>query len=198
MFSSDTLVRGELIIVTQLRIALAIFLCSVLIAPPSLVFAASGKALSAFTFEVTPGVGTNLPYDIWGTPGTMDVLSLRTAYAASPGGNIELGMLYQMAADDKAYTIDLGYRMDIPTDAFLAFFNIGYHVSKFELSVDYDDNGDCVPTNCLTDSGYHHGLNFGGGVFIPVSASRVIRLGMKFHKKPITWLLIEAGVGFRF
>ncbi len=162
-------------------------------------FAAGKKStLTAFTIEVTPGLGTSLPYDIWGTPGTLDVISLRSAYALSPDSNIEVGVLYQMASDDKAYTIDVGYRMDIPTEAFNAYFNLGYHVSHFDLSVDYDENGDCVPTNCRTDSGFHRGINFGGGVFVPISPTRVLRLGMKFHKNPITWLLIEAGVGFRF
>jgi hypothetical protein len=167
--------------------------------PQSWVWSQSkGGGLSPFTLEFTPGLGVNLPYDIWGTPGTMDVFSLRTAYSVNPGGNLELGFLYHQASEDNAYTLDLGYRVDIPSDVFLAFFNVGYHISQFNLEPDFDENGDCVPSNCLTDSGIHHGLNFGGGIFIPITQTRALRLAMRFYKNPITWLLIEAGVGFRF
>lgn len=153
---------------------------------------------SNYFLELTPAVGTNLPYDLWGTPGTFSVLGARAfAPIAAPNG-IEAGFLYQYAGVDKAYTVDLSYRFEIPTEAFLSYFNIGYHYSIFDLEIDYDENGACVPANCLTDSGDHHGFSFGAGVMAPLGTATIGKLGMRFYKNPITWLLLEAGLGIRF
>ncbi len=153
---------------------------------------------SNYLFEIAPTLGTNLPYDSWGIPGTLSVIGVRGFVPISGPNGVEASVLYQSAGGDTAYTIDASYRFEVPTEAFISFFNIGYHYSIFDLDVDYDAAGVCVPTSCATDSGTHQGIVFGAGVMAPLGTSTMGRLGMRFYKNPVTWLLLEAGLGFRF
>lgn len=156
-------------------------------------------ALAAYTIEVTPVVGLNLPYDIWGTPGTLNIIGIRSAYSLSPDSSVEVGFLYHHKLPDSMTGFDIVYRKEMVAESMNTFFVIGAHFTKFNLSVDRDADGVCVPTTCATDSGTHAGFVIGAGINLPVNPSAPIRLGMRFYKKnPSLMLLLEAGVGIRF
>ena len=157
------------------------------------------KGFAAYTWELNAAAGIDLPYDIWGTPGTFSTLALGAAYKVSEKGSIQLSTIYQHASThDKAYTVDVGYGYELVAADFNTFFVAGLHYSHYALTVDHDSTGACVPENCLTDSGNHSGIFVGGGLQIPLSEFTPLRLSMKFFQNPQLWLLLEAGVGFRF
>lgn len=150
-----------------------------------------------YKFEIAPLLGKNLPYDLWGTPGTLSVYGVRGAVPL-PTGALEGGALYQVEGADKAYTLDFGYRYDTYFETLNFVLDVGIHASKFSLTVDYDSNGVCVPTNCSTDSGTHMGYYFGGGLSVPLSPTMPLRLRMRFYKSPQVWLLLNAEIAIRF
>lgn len=157
-----------------------------------------GTAGPGYQFEIAPLLGLNLPYDLWGTPGTLNIIGVRGAYRLpNPNGAIEGAALYHHKLPDKAYTGEVAYRHEIYTNTLNGFFVFGFHYSKFDLEIDYDSNGDCVPANCKTDSGFHSGFTYGGGILFPVG-EYPIRLGVRFYQNPQNWLLLEIGYGVRF
>lgn len=158
---------------------------------------AQNEAKVDYKFEISPLVGKNLPYDLWGTPGTLSVYGLRAAVPL-PTGALEGGVLYQVEGTDKAYTLDFGYRYDTYFETLNFVLDVGVHASKFSLTVDYDSLGACVPANCSTDSGTHMGYYFGGGLSVPLSPAVPLRLRMRFYKSPQVWLLLNAEVALRF
>jgi hypothetical protein len=156
-------------------------------------------ALAPYTVEFSPVLGILLPYDIWGTPGTMNTVGIRSSYVLSPpDGAIEIGALYHSAGVDRAFVIDASWRQEIALDFLLSYFSIGYHYSKWDLDIDYDAAGLCVPTSCQTDSGFHSGIKVGAGVQIPLGPTTPLKLGMIFYSGPQLILLLEAGLGIRF
>lgn len=157
-----------------------------------------GSLSSAYTFEITPFIGKNLPYDLWGTPDNLKIIGVRGAFRVpNPNGAIEASFFYHYAGPDKAYTTDVSYRYEVYSNFLNGYFNIGVHFSRFSLEPDLDANGDCVLPGCVTDSGQHSGLTYGGGIMLPVG-TYPIRLGVRFYQNPQSWLLLEAGYGFRF
>jgi hypothetical protein len=159
----------------------------------------SGSLISAnYAFEIAPLIGKNLPYDLWGTPGTLNVLGIRGAVRLpNPSGAIESSFLYHHAGPDKAYTFDLSFRHEIYTGFINGYFNLGAHYSRYSLEADRDGNGNCVIPGCLTDSGNHTGLTYGGGILLPIG-EWPIRLGVRFYQNPQSCLLLEASYGIRF
>lgn len=160
---------------------------------------------TSYTIELTPNLGINLPYDLWGTPGTLSTIGLRGAYnITSLGGTgaLELGAFVQHADPDRAYTADAGYRYDFVQEGLNAFFGIGFHYSYFKLVADTNEDGSCVVASstgaCLTDSGAHSGIYVGGGIMMPLTPSIPVKFSMRFYNSPQLWLLLEMGMGFRF
>lgn len=153
---------------------------------------------ASYSMEISPIIGINLPYDLWGAD-TLNVLGLRGAYRLpSPTGAFESGILYHHNGADKAYTFDLAYRHELYTGFINGFFVVGAHFSRYSLTIDRDSAGNCVPVNCQTDSGNHTGVTYGGGLLVPIGETDPLRLGVRFYNNPQTWLLLEAGWGFRF
>lgn len=160
---------------------------------------AQDAGLAPWTIEFSPVIGLNLPYDVWGTPGSLGVYGIRSAYSVTPESSAILGFLYHTADPDTAFTVDALYRFELKADGLLPYFDVGLHYSKFSFEVDLDDTGACVPSSCATDSGVHTGIAIGGGLLIPLSPTMPLRLGMRFYKKnPFLFLLLEAEIGFRF
>lgn len=161
---------------------------------------------TSYTFEITPHFGIDLPYDLWGTPGTLKTIGLRFAYnlaGAGGAGALETAAIVQHADPDRAYTFDLGYRYDFVQEGLNAFFSIGFHNSYFKLVADRKADGSCVVPNsagtaCLTDTGNYVGLFVGGGIMFPLAPSIPLKFAMRFYSKPQLWLLLEMGLGFRF
>jgi hypothetical protein len=162
--------------------------------------AASARATvdGSYALEIAPLLGINLPYDLWGAQ-TLSVYGLRAGYRLpNPSGVAELGLLYHTKVDDKAYTVDGAYRHEVYSNLLNGFFVIGLHYSLYDLTVDYNSSGECVPKNCKTDSGSHFGLTYGAGLLVPVGETEPLRLGVRYYRNPQTWLLLEAAWGFRF
>jgi opacity protein-like surface antigen len=167
------------------------------------VFAAVKSAHAAssfepFTYEIEPVLGLNLPYDFWGTQGTLSMFGLRMAYAINEKSAIESGIFAQHADPDRIYTFDVSYRYELETDVLNPFFNFGLHYSRVNFTVDHDSTGACIPANCQTDSGNKIGVLVGAGLQIPINSKLPLKLSMRFYKEPVLWLLLEAGLGFRF
>lgn len=156
-----------------------------------------GVELAAYTLEITPLIGINLPYDLWGATGTLNVLGVQSALSINEAGAISVGALYHYKTNDTAYTFDAGYRHEIKSLMFNAFFDIGLHYSQFNLEIDYDSDNNCIPANCLTDSGSHSGIYAGTGLIIPLAPMTLIRLGFRFYSNPQSWVMINAGLGIR-
>lgn len=159
--------------------------------------------LIPYTFEIEPVIGTLLPRDIWGTPGTMSTVGIRSSYVISPpDGAFEASVLYHSAGstdlEDHAMMYDLSWRQDFKSDLLLAYFNIGMQYSKWNLDIDYDATGACDPANCLTDAGTYTGIRVGAGIIMPLGPNTPLRMAMTFYKGPQLILLLEAGVGIRF
>jgi len=151
-----------------------------------------------YTFEIAPLVGKNLPYDLWGTPGTMSVIGVRGAFRLpNPHAAVESSIFYHHAGPDNAYTIDVSFRYELYSDFLNGYFNIGAHYSRYNLEPDLEADGSCVLTGCVTDSGNHSGLTYGGGVMLPLG-EWPLRLGIRFYQNPQSWLLLEASYGIRF
>jgi hypothetical protein len=165
---------------------------------PSARAAQGASPFSPWTLEFTPIVGINLPYDIWGTPSTLSVLGLRSAYSINPQASVSLGAMFHDGGVDKGYTVDALFRYEMNTEAGVAFFEVGIHDTYLVFDIDYDELGNCVPSNCQTDSGNHLGVAIGGGVQFPIGPMMPLRLAMHFYKEPTLWLLLEAGIGIRF
>lgn len=167
---------------------------------------AGGGALADYTFEVTPLIGINLPYDLWGSSGTLTVYGIRGGYNLDKLGGvgaIETSFLYHKAGSDSAMTYDLGYLYDFQEYGVNAFFTAGFHYSKFSLSIDYDEGHEddaayCNPRNCQTDSGTYSGIYVGGGINVPINPRVPVRFGMRFYNNPQLWLLLDMGVSVRF
>ena len=166
-------------------------------------FAAQAQVskLAQFSFEVTPTIGKLLPYDLWGTPGTLTTYGLRTGYSLhqiGAAGVLEASFLYHDAKPDHAYTTDLGWNYEFAEQGLEVFFSIGFHYSYFSLKPDLDSDGNCVLSGCVTDSGPHSGVFLGGGLMIPLTATLPLRFAMRFYNKPQLWLLLETGLSIRF
>ena len=163
----------------------------------------SAITLQPYRVEFTPVLGTLLPRDIWGTPGTLNTVGLRSSVVVSdPDGAIEVSGLYHYAGKkdpaDHAVTFDVSWRQEFKNDLLNAYFNIGMHYSKWTLDLDYANDGSCFPENCQTDSGTHTGYRVGAGVIIPLGPNTPLKLAMDFYNGPQLLLLLEMGVGIRF
>jgi hypothetical protein len=157
--------------------------------------AVSGK----YNVELAPLLGKNLPFDLWGVQGSLTAAGIRvSAKPENWAGAGEASTFYQAAGSDKAYTVEVAYRHEVYGALFNGFFSLGYHVSKFSLTTDYDANGNCVLKNCGNDSGLHSGFSYGGGLLIPVSELNPLKLGIRYYQNPQTWVLIEMSYGLRF
>lgn len=154
--------------------------------------------LASYKWEFGGTAGLNLPYDLWGTPGTLSTLGVFGAMKVNDKGSISLGAILQHADPDRAYTAEALFRYELSSASVNAIFMAGLHYSYFSLDLDYDETGSCVPANCLTDSGSHTGIVVGGGLQIPLGNYTPFRLAMKFYQSPQIWLLLEAGIGFRY
>jgi len=159
---------------------------------------AQNAGFAPYTIEVTPYLGLNLPYDLWGTPGTFSTKALRAAYKFNEKALLRVGAVYQSAGADKVYTGDAVIGWELTTADLYTTFHVGFHFSRFNLDIDYDDEENCIPANCQTDSGNHSGIAVGAGLMIPISEKTPLRLGMTFYTNPQLWLLLEMGIGFRF
>lgn len=155
-------------------------------------------ALGNYTIEVTPTVGIMLPYDFWGIEGTLNTYGIQSAYSVNDTGAITLSALYHSKDGDTGYTVDSGYRHEINSNLFHAYFDVGLHYSNFSLERDYDSEGNCVPANCRVDSGTYFGIYGGTGLVIPLGQSTLARFGFRFYNNPQAWVLLGAGIGFRF
>lgn len=158
-----------------------------------------GQISADYLIEIMPFVAKNLPYDLWGTPGTLSVLGIRGAIRiGNPSGALEGSAFYHHASPDVAYSLEAAYRHEVYSSGFInGYFAIGMHVSLFQLEEDRDVNGNCVVAGCRTDSGTHYGVTYGGGVMLPVG-EYPIKLGLRFYQNPQRFLLLEAGYGIRF
>jgi hypothetical protein len=158
-----------------------------------------GEELSAdYAIEIAPMIAMNLPYDLWGTPGTLNTLGARGSIRmANENGALEGAALYHHAGEDNAYTIEAAYRFETYTGFLNGFFSIGLHYSVFNLEPDRNASGECVLDGCLTDSGQHYGLTYGGGIMLP-TGQYPVKLGIRFYQNPQQWLLLEAAYGIRF
>jgi len=158
-----------------------------------------GVKLAPYTLEVTPTLGVNLPHDIWGAQ-TLTIVGSRAAWSFAPSHALEAGLLYQFGNNDKGYTTDVLYRYEMSSDLVDTFFTVGYHLTKLDLGLDQDPvTGVCDPTNCLTDTGWHKGIELGAGIQTPITPQVPLKFGMRFLKKnPSLMLLLEVGVGLRF
>lgn len=157
-----------------------------------------GVTLSKYTLEITPVVGFALPYDIWGIEGTLNTYGGQAAYSVNDDGALTAGGLFHQKSNDWAYTVDVGYRHEINSLLFHAYFDIGVHYSKFNLKIDYNSSGACVPANCRTDSGSYGGIYGGSGLVIPISSLTLVRGGFRFYNNPQAWVLITGGLSIRF
>ncbi len=153
----------------------------------------SSTGFAAYKLEFTPVIGKNLPYDLYGTPGTLSIIGLRSAYKVGAGA-VEVGAIVQHNDPDRAYTFDANYRGEIMAQGLNAYFVAGIHYSRFILTSEERDD----PNNGLTDSGNYVGITFGGGLQVPLSSSMPLKLGMRYYFKPQYWLVLEAGIGIRF
>lgn len=157
-----------------------------------------GLSLANYTFEVAPTVGINLPYDLWGAQSTLDVVGIQVAYSINDTGALTASAFYHSKGNDIAYTGDTGYRHEINSALFHAYFDVGVHYSKFKLGIDRDSAGNCDPANCKTDSGTYVGIYGGSGLVIPLSTLTLARMGFRFYNNPQAWVLLTASLGFRF
>ncbi len=152
-----------------------------------------------YAIEIMPFIARNLPYDIWGTPGTLSVLGFRGAVRiANPTGALEGSIFYHHADPDNAYTIEAAYRHEMYSSGFInGYIVIGFHYTQINFEEDRNSDGTCVLPGCLTDSGPHYGITYGGGIMLPVG-EYPIKLGLRFYQNPQKWLLLEMGYGIRF
>jgi hypothetical protein len=159
-----------------------------------------GNQLSKnYNLELAPLVARNLPFDLWGSPGALSAAGIRASgKLADWDGAGEVTTFYQSAGADKAYTIEVAYRHEIYGDIFNGYFVIGYHMSKFDLTTDYDSDGNCIPDNCGNDSGLHYGPSYGGGLLVPVGENNPLKFGIRYYQRPQTWVLVEMSYGIRF
>lgn len=158
----------------------------------------SGTTLAKYDFEITPTIGINLPYDLWGVEGTLNVYGLQGALPINDVGAISVSALYQTKGSDWGYTLDGGYRHEITSPLFNAFFDVGFHYTQMSLALDRNSDGECVPANCRTDSGSYMGMYAGSGLIVPFSSLTIARLGFRFYSNPQAWVLLSAGLGLRF
>jgi hypothetical protein len=158
-----------------------------------------GELNADYAVEIMPVVGKNLPYDLWGADdGLLSVFGLRSSLRLpNPTGSIEVSALAHHKIPDKAYSGEIAYRHEVYSNFLNGFFNIGFHYSYFDLEADLESDGSCRLPGCVTDSGSHSGLSYGGGIMLPVGVYP-IKLGVRFYQNPQSWLLLEAGYGFRF
>lgn len=176
-----------------------IFTLFTLVAPmAALAESKGGSSLGSYTIEIAPMVGINLPYDIWGIEGTLNVYGIQTAYSLNEADALTASVLMHTKANDTAYTVDGGYRREINSALFHAFFDVGLHYSMFKLKTDYDSDGACIPSNCLTDSGTYIGIYGGSGIVIPFGTMTLARVGFRFYNNPQAWVLLSAGLGLRY
>ena len=168
------------------------------LATPVLAASSGSSALANYTLEITPMIGINLPHDFWGVENTLNVYGVQGAYSVNEAGAVTASVLYHAKDNDWAYTIDSGYRHEIASNLFNAYFDVGLHYSKFNLEIDRDSDGECIPSNCKTDSGSYVGLYAGSGLVVPLSPLTLARMGFRFYNKPQSWVLISAGLSFRF
>lgn len=161
--------------------------------------ASSGAISSAYAVEIAPFIGKNLPYDLWGADdGLLSVFGIRGSYRLpNPSGALEVSAFMHHKLPDKAYTLEASYRHEVYSGFLNGYFNIGFHASRFMLEPDLDADGECKLSGCVTDSGNHSGLSYGGGIMLPVG-EYPIKLGVRFYQRPQSWLLLEAGYGIRF
>ncbi len=160
---------------------------------------ASENLNQAYSVELAPLIARNLPFDLWGAPGALSVGGVRaSAKPQAWSGAMEVSAFYQGAGSDKAYTTELAYRHEVYGQIFNGFFVVGFHLSKFTLTTDYDSEGNCVPINCGNDSGLHTGLTYGGGLLVPVGDNNPLKLGIRYYQRPQTWVLLEMSYGVRF
>jgi len=158
-----------------------------------------GAVSSAYAVEIAPFIGKNLPYDLWGADdGLLSVFGIRGGYRLpNPSGVLEVSAFMHHKMPDKAYSLEVSYRHEVYSGFLNGYFNIGVHASRFMLEADREADGSCKLTGCVTDSGNHSGLSYGGGIMLPVG-EYPIRLGVRFYQRPQSWLLLEAGYGIRF
>jgi hypothetical protein len=176
--------------------ALALFFASTSFLPAH---GADNGLSNKYMIELAPLIGKNLPFDLWGAPGSLSAAGIRASGKPEDWfGAAEVSTFYQAAGSDKAYSIEVAYRHEIYGALFNGYFSFGYHVSKFSLTTDYDSNGDCVLTNCGNDSGLHSGVTYGGGLLIPISDLNPLKLGIRYYQRPQTWVLLEMSYGVRF
>ena len=194
--SSDTLENMN----WMLRSIFLIF--TILAGRPEPVFAQknnSGSEISPdYAIEIMPFVAKNLPYDSWGTPGTLSVLGIRGAIRiGNPTGALEGSIFYHHAGPDTAYSVEAAYRHEMYTEGFInGYIVIGMHFTQISFEADLDGAGNCVIAGCQTDSGPHYGVTYGGGIMLPVG-EYPIKLGLRFYQNPQKMLLLEAGYGIR-
>lgn len=158
----------------------------------------SSGGLPPYAMEFTPIVGITLPYDVRGIAGTLNAYGLQAAYSINDSGALTASGFYQLKDNDTAITADAGYRHEINSALFHAFFDVGLHYSRFSLKEDRDANGACDPANCETDTGSHVGLYIGSGVAIPMGTSTLARIGFRFYNNPQAWVMLSAGLGLRY
>ncbi len=156
------------------------------------------QAKSDYLIEVTPTLGRNLPYHVWGADNSLAVYGVRAATPLNNKGALEAGFLYSIGSGDKARTFDFGYRYETVLSTINFILDVGLHISKFTLKTDYTSLGTCIPSDCSNDSGVAYGYYFGGGLQVPLSPQIPLRIRMRFYKNPSLWLLLEMGMGLRF
>jgi hypothetical protein len=155
-------------------------------------------SLASYTIEIAPTIGIMLPYDIWGIESTMSSYGLQGAYSINDSGALTSSIFYHKKDNDWGWTVDAGYRHEINSPLFHAYFDVGLHYTSLSLKVDRDSDGNCIPANCQTDSGTYAGLYGGSGLVIPLAPLTLARLGFRFYNNPQAWVLLSAGLGIRF
>lgn len=153
---------------------------------------------SSYSLELAAIYGINLPHSIVGHEGSYQVLGIRSAIPVGGQGALEAGLLVQHADPDRIYTLDAGYRYEHPLEGLLLVGLAGLHFSKFIVEADVDEFGDCVLEGCATDAGYKIGAYAGGGLRLPLGAQMFLGFSSRFYLVPSLWLLLEAGLGYRF
>jgi len=157
-----------------------------------------GTTLASYSFEIAPLIGINLPYDVYGADGLLNTYGVQAGLSLDGPSSVTVSGLYHSKEGDWAWTVDGGYRHEINSALFNAFFDVGLHYSRFNLDVDRKADGTCIPASCATDSGSYVGIYLGSGIIIPLAPMTLARLGFRFYNNPQAWVLVSAGLGFRF
>ena len=154
---------------------------------------------SGHRFSISPTLGLTIPYDFWGTPGTLGLYGVRAALVLPWSLRVSAASLYQKAGPDWGLTHEAEVQYRIPNAVVEAIVALGMHYTLYRLKVDRDPTtGACVPANCKTDSGNYIGLVLGGGFFVPVWPRFPTFAMFRYHSNPTQWVTFETGVSWRF